>query len=95
LLHSGWVGGSNSGEVVGVVEVVWTSATGRRRRRRERRKRPAIDEGEESCEDAVMVMTSPQGGAPGCSWRRETRQRCRPLRRRRRRRRRGGGEIDR
>lgn len=57
FVHSGWVSGSNSDGV----GVVWTDfcvrTAGRRRRRC--RKRPAIDEGVDSCEDAVMVMTSP------------------------------------
>lgn len=56
FMHSGWVSGSN-GDAVGVVRAAefCVTAVGRRRSR----KRPAIDEGAESCEDAVMVMTSP------------------------------------
>lgn len=56
FVHSGWVRGSNEDGVgvVGTAEFCVKTA-GRRRSR----KRPAIDEGAESCEDAVMVMTSP------------------------------------
>lgn len=57
FMHSGWVSGSN-GDGVGVAGTAefCVQTVGRRRRRR---KRTAIDEGVESCEDAVMVMTSP------------------------------------
>lgn len=56
FMHSGWVSGSNN-DAVGVVGTAkfCVKAAGRRRSR----KRLAIDEGMESCEDAVMVMTSP------------------------------------
>lgn len=57
FVHSGWVSGSNS-DGVGVVWTDFCVKTAGRRRRRSR-KRPAIDEGVDSCEDAVMVMTSP------------------------------------
>lgn len=55
-MHSGWVSGSNDDGVgvIGTAEFC-VKTVGRRRSR----KRPAIDEGVESCEDAVMVMTSP------------------------------------
>lgn len=57
FVHSGWVSGSNN-DAVGVAGTAdFCVKTGGRRRRS--RKRPAIDEGVESCEDGVMVMTSP------------------------------------
>lgn len=59
MVHSGLVSGSISG-VAGVRVVVrvefCVKTFGRKRRSR---KRPAIDEDLVSCEDAVMVMTSP------------------------------------
>lgn len=55
FVHFGWVSGSNNDGVIGSAEFCGRTV-GRRRRRR---KRPAIDEEVESCEDAVMVMTSP------------------------------------
>lgn len=53
FVHSGWVSGSN-GVAVGVAGTAEFCV-----RRRRSRKRPAIDEGVESHEDGVMVMTSP------------------------------------
>lgn len=56
FVHSGWVSGSNSSGVgVGGTAEVCVTTVGRRRSN----KRPATDEGVETCEDAVMVMTSP------------------------------------
>lgn len=57
FVHSGWVSGSN-GVAVGVAGTADFCVRTRGRRRRSR-KRPAIDEGVESREDGVMVMTSP------------------------------------
>lgn len=55
-MHSGWVSGSNNNGVgVDGTAEFCVKIVGRRRSR----KRLAIDEGVESCEDAVMVMTSP------------------------------------
>lgn len=57
FVHSGWVSGSNN-DAVGVAGTAdFCVKTGGRRSRS--RKRPVIDEGVESCEDGVMVMTSP------------------------------------
>lgn len=59
FVHSDWVSWSNS-DAVGVAGMAdFCVKTGGRRRRRKRTKRPAIDEGVGSCEDGVMVMTSP------------------------------------
>lgn len=59
FVHSDWVSWSNN-DAVGVAGMAdFCVKTGGRRRRRKRKKRPAIDEGVESCEDGVMVMTSP------------------------------------
>lgn len=55
FVHSGWDNGSNN-DRFGVVRTEFCVKTVGRRRTR---KRPARDEGAESCEDAVMVMTSP------------------------------------
>lgn len=56
FVHSGWVSGSNNDAVVVVGKAEFcVKAAGRSRSR----KRPAIDEGAESCQDAVMVTTSP------------------------------------
>lgn len=57
FVHSGWVSGSNN-DAVGVVGTAEFCVTAAGRRRRSRR-RPAADGGVESCEDAVMVTTSP------------------------------------
>lgn len=56
FVHSGWVSGSNRGGVwvVGTAEFCVKTAGKRRSKRR-----PARDEGADSCEDAVMVTTSP------------------------------------
>lgn len=57
FVHSGWATGSNS-DAVGVA--VTAESCVKRRRSRGRRKRPARgDERAESCEDGVMVATSP------------------------------------
>lgn len=56
FVHSGWVSGSNKDGVGVVGTAEFCAKTAGRRRSR---KRPAIDEGAESREDAVMVMTSP------------------------------------
>ncbi len=56
FVHSGWVSGSNNDAVVVVGKAKFcVKAAGRSRSR----KRPATDEGAGSCQDAVMVTTSP------------------------------------
>lgn len=57
LVHSGRNSGStDDGAVVVDSKGFWVKTVGRRRMSR---RRPAADKGAESCEDAVMVMTSP------------------------------------
>lgn len=63
LVHSGWASGSN-GDTLGVAGTATFCAKphGRRRRRRKSRgrgRRLAIDIMVGSCEDGVMVVTSP------------------------------------
>lgn len=63
FVHSGWGTGSNN-DVVGVA--VTAESCVERRRSRGRRKRPAgRDERAESCEDGVMVATSPLAAKAG------------------------------